>query len=135
MNKTLTIVLISIVAIVAAGYLMMMGAGKPISADLTLVANGRPAIVLAYENFSPQGGAALNQLRKVRDEFDARMEFVIADLGTPQGRNFANRHELVDGLAVFMSETGEVIKVIPIPVDDQALRMLLNTLLDHTAKS
>ncbi|MDX2504926.1 MAG: hypothetical protein QNL62_10690 [Gammaproteobacteria bacterium] len=114
-------------ALVALGYLLTMGAGKPISSDLSIIGQGKPALVLAYENFTPTSGDALNRLRQVRSDYDARLDFVAADLGTPQGRAFANRYKLVGGQAVFLKRDGQPLEVTSIPVDEQALRSRLES--------
>ena len=127
--KKVIITLVCIVSLGAVGYVFTIGMGKPIGSDLSILAQGRPALVLAYENFSPAGGTALNRLRNVRSDFDSRLDFVIADLGTPSGTAFANRHRLVDGLAVFLDRRGQPILVTVIPTDEQELRNLLESTL------
>lgn len=129
MVKTISITAASLVALVALGYLLTMGAGKPISSDLSIIGQGKPALVLAYENFTPTSGDALNRLRQVRSDYDARLDFVAADLGTPQGRAFANRYQLVGGQAVFLKGDGQPLEVTSIPVDEQELRSHLESKL------
>ena len=129
MNKTVVITATSLVAIVLVGYLLIIGVGKPISTDLSVIGQGKPALVLAYDNFSPTGGDALNRLRQVRNDYDSRLDFVVADLGTPQGRAFANRHQLVDGQAVFLRQDGQPLLVTSIPADERELRRRLESRL------
>ena len=129
MVKTIAIIATSLVALVALGYLLTMGAGKPISSDLSIIGQGKPALVLAYENFTPSSGDALNRLRQVRSDYDARLDFVAADLGTPQGRAFANRYQLAGGQAIFLKRDGQPLEVTSIPADEQELRSLLESKL------
>lgn len=126
MVKTMAVTL---VALVALGYLLTTGVGKPISTDLSVIGQGKPALVLAYENFSPAGGDALNRLRKVRSDYGSRLDFVVADMGTPQGRAFANRYQLVDGQAVFLKQDGQPLRVTSIPADERELRSRLESKL------
>ena len=130
MARKIIWVSISLAALFVLIYVFTMSMGKPITTDLSIIQQGRPALVLAYQNFSPTGGEALNNLRKIRSEFDSKLDFVIADLGTPEGTAFANRHRLVDGLAIYINEYGEPRDRATIPGDQQALRELLETLLD-----
>ncbi|MGB5493207.1 MAG: hypothetical protein WBM97_01845 [Sedimenticolaceae bacterium] len=127
MAKTSTLIAVSLVVIFALGYLVTKGVIKPVSTDLSVVGQGKPTLVLAYENFSPTGGEALDRIRQVRAEYESRLHFVVADLGTPQGRAFANRFGLADGQAVFMKPDGQPLQVIRIPADGRELR----TRLDH----
>ena len=129
MVKTITVIAAFLVALLALGYVMIIGVGKPISTDLSVIGQGKPVLVLAYDNFSPAGGDALNRLRNVRNDYDSRLNFVVADLGTPQGSTFANRHQLTDGQAVFLMKDGQPLRVISIPADDIKLRSRLDSML------
>lgn len=126
MKKALIITAVCIVAVVAIGYYLLLGAGGPVSTNLKLVGQGKPALVLAYENFSPGGGEALNRLRKVRSDYADRMHFIVADMGTPDGRAFVERHQLADGFAVFLSPEGDALQVTDIAVNEQELRTRLD---------
>jgi hypothetical protein len=129
MVKTIAVTAAFLVALVVLGYLLTMGVGKPISTDLSVIGQGKPVLVLAYENFSPTGGDALNRLRQVRSDYDSRLDFVVVDLGTPQGRAFANRYQLVDGQAVFLKQDGQPLQVTSIPADERELRSHLESKL------
>jgi len=56
MAKVFSIIVIPLVALVTVGYFLTIGGGKPIGTDLSVIGQGKPAIVLAYENHSPTGG-------------------------------------------------------------------------------
>lgn len=118
-----------LIAVIALVGFLIMGGGKPISTDLSVIGQGKPALVLAYENYSIIGGEALNRLRKVRSDFDSRLNFVVADLGTPQGSDIAKRHKLVDGLAVIFKQNGQALEVFNIPENENALKSLLESRL------
>lgn len=125
--KTSTLTAAALVVIFALGYFITKGVVKPVSTDLSVIGQGKPTLVLAYENFSPNGGEALDRIRQVRAEYESRLHFVVADLGTPQGRAFANRFGMVDGQAVFLKPDGQPLQVIRIPADGREFR----TRLDH----
>ena len=129
MLKKTAVTTVSLIALVAIGYFALMGAGKPISTDLSVIGQGKPALVLAYENYSPAGGEALNRLRQVKSDYDSRLVFVVADLGTPQGRAFANRHQLFDGQAIFLKQDGIPLRITSIPADEGELRRRLESKL------
>ena len=129
MVKKVAVIAASLVALVAIGYLVLMGIGKPISADLSVIGQGKPALVLVYENYSITGGDALNRLRQVKSDYDSRLHFVVADLGTPQGLAFANRYQLSDGQAIFLKQDGKPLEVTSIPADERELRRHLESKL------
>ena len=73
MVKKIAVSAASLIVLAVLGYLLIMGAGKPISTDLSIIGQGKPVLVLAYENFSPDGGDALNRLRRFRNAARARL--------------------------------------------------------------
>ena len=105
------------------------GLGRPVSTDLSVIGKGKPTLVLAYANYSPTGGDALNRLSRVTKDYESRIEFVVADLGVPEGRNFAARHQLVDGQALFLMPDGRPLRTMSIPADERELRSRLDTRL------
>ena len=127
--KRIAVTAVFLVVLAALGYLFIISIGKPISTDLSIIGKGKPALVLAYDNFSPTGGDALNRLRNVRNDYDSRLDFMVADLGTPQGEAFANRYKLADGHAVFIMKDGQPLRVTSIPEDDRELRNRLDSML------
>jgi hypothetical protein len=129
MVKKIAAIAASLAAVVGLGYLLTTVIGKPVSTDLSVIGNGKPVLVLVYQNHSPTGGEALNRLSQVRSDYDSRYDFVVADLGVPQGRGFASRYQMVDGQAMFLSQDGEPVLVTGIPADEQALRRLLDSQL------
>jgi hypothetical protein len=129
MVKIIAIITSSLVALASLGYFLTMSGGKPIGSDLSVIGQGKPVLVLAYENYSPTGGDALNRLRRISSDYDSRLDFVVADLGTPDGRAFANRHQLFDGQAVLLKRNGQPLGVVSIPADEKELRSRLESKL------
>lgn len=131
--KKLAVSVVGLLVLLAGVFLATGLLRAPMGADLSVVGNGRPALVLAYENYSPVGGDALNRLKQVRPDYADRLQFVVADLGTPQGRAFAGRFNLGDGVAVFMTGAGEAMGTLAIPVSEEALRRELDRRLARSA--
>ena len=129
--KKLAAVLGTILALLVTGFLLVRMAANPISTDLSLAGAGTPTLVLGYENYSPTGGEALNRLRSIRPELESRLLFLVADLGTTQGRAFADRHGLADGLAVVLGPDGTQVLKLAIPPDEARLRQALETSLER----
>lgn len=129
MLKTIAVVATILAAVVALGYFLTLGLGKPIHTDLSVIGQGKPVLVLAYKNHSPTGGEALNRLRQIRSDYDSRLDFVVADMGAPEGSTFANRYQMFDGQALFLTRDGKPHSVVNIPEDEQGLHQLLETKL------
>ena len=77
----------------------------------SFIGQGRPLLVLAYERYSSESGAVLNQLNRIRKDYQGVMNFAVADLGTPQGQTFASQHNLSNDAAVFLSAEGKLLRM------------------------
>ncbi|UZE97423.1 hypothetical protein [Alkalimarinus alittae] len=128
MVKKLAVTIGTLAVFALMAYVLVSG-GKPINSDLSVIGQGKPVLVLAYENFSPVGGEALNLLRQVRDDFESQLDFVVAELGTPAGDGFASGYKMTDGMAVFLTSDGQPLRIINIPTGERELRLRLESLL------
>ncbi|MEM9304885.1 MAG: hypothetical protein AAGE01_22425 [Pseudomonadota bacterium] len=126
MLRKLAVSAASFAAIAGIIFLAIASIGRPISTDLSAIGQGKPALVLVFENYSPTGGDAFDRLSEIRDDYESRIDFLIADLGVPQGRAFADRHRLANGQALFVRADGTHLRAMSIPADEQALRTLLD---------
>lgn len=99
------------------------------STDLTRVGNGQPALVLAYDINSTGGMEVMKLMDSLRDEYADRVEFLIADLGTPQGFQFAKRHNAINGTVMFYSAKGSYVRTIHVPPNTETLRYALDETL------
>ncbi|WP_210397910.1 hypothetical protein [Motiliproteus sediminis] len=125
MLKRISLTLMALVVIVAGGLFATQKFLTPMSSDLSVVGQGTPTLVLAYENYSPDSGAALNQLNSLRHDYADQLRFVVADLGTPDGQAFARRHRLANGLALLLDGDGKPLKVARLSSDEASLRTQL----------
>lgn len=92
------------------------------STDLMRVGDGRPALVLAYDLNSTGAMDVMKLMDALRDEYTDRVEFLVADLGTPQGYKFAQRHNAINGTVMFYSGTGLHVRTIHLPPNTETLR-------------
>jgi hypothetical protein len=126
MSKYVTLAVAGFAIVLCLGVLLSGVIGTPISSDLSVVGKGKPALVLVYENYSPTGGEALNRLGDVKSDYESQIDFIVADLGVPEGRSFADRHRLVNAQALFLASDGRPHEAISVPADEGALRRLLD---------
>jgi hypothetical protein len=120
--KKITVTAIVLAALVGIAYVLSLLAVRPMSTDLSTLGQGKPSLVLVYENFAPSSGEALDRLKQVRADYEPRMTFIVADLGTPDGQAFANRYGLSEGQALFVRPDGEPLRATTIPAAEQELR-------------
>ena len=127
--KKITVTATVVAALLGIGYVVSLLAVRPMSTDLSVVGQGKPALVLVYENFSPASTEGLERLKQVRDDYEASLSFVVADLGVPAGQNFARRHGLGAGHVLLLGADGEPRGMVPVPADERALRAGLDNAL------
>jgi hypothetical protein len=96
------------------------------STDLSRIGDGRPALVLAYDLNSSGGMEVMKLMDALRDEYADRVEFLVADLGTPEGFQFAQRHRAINGTVMFYSGEGSHVRTIHLPPDIETLRFSLD---------
>lgn len=93
--------------------------------DLTRVGEGRPALVLAYDIKSMGGMEVMRLLDALRGEYASRVEFLVADLGVPDGHNFAQQHGAANGTVMLFSGNGSHVRTIHLPLNTEMLRHAL----------
>lgn len=129
MKKTVIIAAI-LTGILLLGHFGVQQLRPPISSNLSLLDEPGPAVVLAYENYSPAGGEALDRLKRIRPDYETRVHFIVADLGTPQGSAFANRYKLYDSQAVILTGKRQVAGIVGLETPDELFRQKLDAALD-----
>ena len=107
---------IYLITITMIGWVMWTYLGvKPMSKDLSVIGQGKPAVVLVYESYAPAGMEAMERLKKVRPDLESYMHFRVAHIGTPEGDLFVRRHDAFDGVMVLFNGAGEVVRVTMVP--------------------
>lgn len=126
MTKSIKFAIVFFIFAASGLFLWSQLAIKPLSTDLTLIGQGKPALVLAYENFAPSGIEAMERINRVRSDYETNLKFLVADMGTPQGQAFTERYELLDGMVIFLSADGQPVSISTVPVSESELRRRLD---------
>lgn len=95
------------------------------STDLSQIGTGKPALVVTYDTSFLSGMEVMGMMDKMRDDYEDSVLFLVAQLGTPNGRNLAMRHGVEDGAALLFSERGELVSQL-YPRQEAQLREALN---------
>lgn len=132
--KKVAITLGSVVVIVVLGWFAITNlVDKPLSADLSKVGQGKPALVLAFESHSGAGTMAMDLVNQVRDNYEPEVEFLVADLGTPKGKAFASRYGLQNGTGVLLDGDGSRVSKRSLTTDAAQLRQWLDRDLERSS--
>lgn len=110
MKKAVIATLSTGLVILVAWLAITQMSGRPMSTDLSQVGQGQPAVVLAFENYSPASMEAISQLNRLRGDYEPELQFLVADLGTPDGRAFSAGIGLSPASAVLLDSKGAPIR-------------------------
>jgi hypothetical protein len=92
------------------------------ASDLSRIGKGRPALLLAFDNNHTAGRDAMELMNSIRANYADRMEFLVTNLGTLEGRTFAQRHNAVDGTVLLFAGDGSLVKTVDQPQTADELR-------------
>ncbi len=104
---------------------------SPYPTDLNRVGAGKPAVVLIYDSNSAGGMMVMELLAPIRDEYGDQVEFLVASMGLPDGRNFAKHYGISSGAVVFFSADASQSITVRAPESTEALRQTLERTLKN----
>jgi len=127
--------LIYIVIFSAVGALVLkqLPSGGAYSTDLTRIGKGQPAMVLVYDVNNLGGMHVMELLKELREEYKDRVQFLVADLGTPDGRSFARHYSAGSGSVIMLKADGHLMRAIHGPESSAMLHQALKDVLASQA--
>ncbi|GKT12050.1 MAG: hypothetical protein ISEC1_P1024 [Thiomicrorhabdus sp.] len=119
--------LISIIIFSAAAVLIVkqLPGGGAFSTDLTRIGQGQPAMVVVYDVNSLDGKQVMELLEDLRGEYKDRVQFLVADLGTPDGRSFARHYKGVSGSVIVLKADGYHMRTMHRPESTALLHQVV----------
>lgn len=117
-----------IIAIFILGMLWLVVANLPrgYSRDLSLIGQGKNVLVQVHDHNLVGSIDLMESLNTLRPEYAKSVEFVVADLLTPEGRAFAATHNVSAVTLVFFAPDGTQRGAVQGTQDLDALRNSLN---------
>lgn len=97
--------------------------------DLSRIGQGRPALVLAYDPNYAGGGRVMEIMNVIRDDYEDRMDFLVAHLGDARGEAFAEAHVVGDGSVLIFTADGSRAATLHRPQTERELRAALDAAL------
>lgn len=125
-GSTLRSSLITIVVIVALLGIAVIMLPKGYNDDLSKIGQGANVVVLIQNKGASQSMDLINLLNHVRDDYEDRVEFLIADTDTRDGKAFAQQQQLDSSMLVFFAPDGTRLNVVDSNIDEAGLRMALD---------
>lgn len=98
---------------------------KGYSDDLTQIGNGNNILVYVHDKNSATSLQLLSLLDAVRSEYGDRVEFLLADMGEPSGREFAQQNGVAATDVLLYSPDGKRLEALHGVQNVAALRMAI----------
>lgn len=103
--------------IVAGLLLVFAGAAammlpRGFSDDLSLVGKGKVAVVLVRDKNAVESFDMLEVMNGIRDQYAGRVEFLLTDFNTPEGRAFISANKAARVTMVVLDANGNTLNVL-----------------------
>jgi len=122
-SKWITLGLVMIITVFAVSLLP-----RGFSGDITLIGKGKPVLILVHDDNILQSGETMVAMNRIRNDYEKHLEFVVADINTPEGRTYANSNNLMATALVFYSASGQNLQTLYSPQTAESLRQELDRL-------
>jgi hypothetical protein len=123
---TFSLILILIFIVIAVSLLP-----RGFSQDLSVIGQGTNALVLVHDSNVVQSADTMVAMNAVRDDYEGRVAFIVADINTPEGRQFANGHGFGPVALAFFAANGERLQLLYSEQTGESLRNNLNTTFNY----
>lgn len=124
--KLITLGLILMITLFAVSLLP-----RGFSDDTSIIGKGTPVLLLVHDDNILQSGETMVVMNKIRNEYAERLEFVVADINTPEGRAFAQRNGYMPAALVFYSADGRNLQTRYSSQTVESLQRELNTIFQY----
>lgn len=88
---------------------LFANAPRGIDMDLSKIGNGQSALVFVYDSNLTVSAQQTAEMNKIRDDFDGKMTFLIADTGHPDAQALMNQHQVGPVTLLIFSADGSVL--------------------------
>ncbi len=114
-----------LLVIIGLGFgVTMLPAGY--SEDLSVIGSGKNVAVLVHNKEGVRSLNLMNQVDVIRDRYQGRIEFRIAESGTQKGAEFANRNRVGDATLVLFKGDGTMVGRLTILDSPESLAKLFD---------
>jgi len=95
--------------------------------DLSKIGHGSNIVVLIQNKGTQQSMDLLNLLNHVRGDYVGRVDFMIADIDTQEGKSFEAQQQVNSSVLVLFGPDGTRLNVINNNIDESGLRRTLDS--------
>ena len=120
-GKLLTILVLVVVGVAAVSLLP-----KGYSQDISVIGKGERVVVLYHDPFTVDSQQNMDMANEIRDKYEGRVKFVVADGNVEQGKKFTELYGVSRTAFVFFEANGEQVNILYGRHEPDALVKLIN---------
>ena len=122
-KATRTVIVLLAIAVLLVLFVVMIPRGY--DSDLTRIGKGQPAAVLTHDPGFLASAQLMEGINGLRQDFEPAMLFLVADLNTPPGQRFAEKHSVGFGELVLFDAHGQHLASYSGRADEAGLRQFI----------
>jgi len=96
------------------------------SDDFTQIGKGGNIVVLVHNHDTSNSMELMNTMNKLRDEYEGRVQFLVADKYAPEGMKFVETYAIDAVALVFFAPDGKRLETLYTQQDEASLRNSLD---------
>ncbi len=114
--------------LILAAATVAMNLPRGFSDDLSRIGKGKPAVVLVRDQNAVESMGLINLLGKIRGKYAGRVEFLLTDYDTPEGRAFIATSHAAPITLVLFDPDGKQVKILTTPQTAASLEQAITNL-------
>jgi UDP-N-acetylenolpyruvoylglucosamine reductase len=117
-----------VIALLIAAFIALAVSLLPrgYSQDFSIIGKGSNVVVLVHDHNVVQSMDTMSAMNEVRDEYEGRVKFLVADRYVAEGARFAQAHGVSSIGLIFFAPDGSVIHILDTAQDAESLRKNIN---------
>jgi len=108
--------------------IVVMNLPRGFSDDLSRIGRGKAAVVLVRDKNAVESMDLMNLLDSIRGRYAGRVEFLLTDYDTPEGRAFIAANSTVPITLVLFDAGGKQVKVLTAPQTAASLQQEITSI-------
>jgi hypothetical protein len=128
-RKIKFIVVVLLLLLVA---IVVMNLPRGFSGDLSRIGKGKAAVVLVRDKNSVQSFELMETMNGIRDQYAGKVEFLLTDFNTPEGRAFITANGADRVTVVVFDPNGHKLKVLYPPQNSDSVQQAIAAALRVT---
>jgi hypothetical protein len=114
--------------LILAAATVLMNLPRGFSDDLSRIGKGKAAVVLVRDKNAVESMVLMNLLGDIRGKFAGRVEFLLTDYDTPEGRAFIVTSQAAPITLVLFDAGGKQLKILTAPQTAASLEQAITSI-------